>query len=111
MGKTHCMSEARIGAGIGSGDAIASGAAGLLALAATPTFAVMALWNGFSAGQADMLCMPMQSGFSLGGMTPMYLLMSAFHLAPWLKLIAKRRNGAPRHVRGTFGGPSPSICS
>jgi len=26
----------------------------------------------------------------LGGMVPMYLLMSAFHSAPWLKLIAGR---------------------
>jgi hypothetical protein len=29
----------------------------------------------------------------LGGMVPMYLLMSAFHLAPWLKLISRRRIG------------------
>jgi hypothetical protein len=28
-------------------------------------------------------------------MVPMYLLMSAFHSAPWLKLIAGRRSGAP----------------
>jgi hypothetical protein len=29
-------------------------------------------------------------------MVPMYLLMSAFHLAPWLKLVASQRNGARR---------------
>jgi hypothetical protein len=27
----------------------------------------------------------------LGGMVPMYLLMSAFHLPPWLKLMARYR--------------------
>jgi hypothetical protein len=26
----------------------------------------------------------------LAGMVPMYLLMSAFHLAPWLKLFSRR---------------------
>ncbi len=30
----------------------------------------------------------------LSGMIPMYLLMSLFHSAPWLKLIANRRAGA-----------------
>jgi hypothetical protein len=28
----------------------------------------------------------------VGGMVPMYLLMSVFHSAPWLKLIAGRRS-------------------
>jgi len=28
--------------------------------------------------------------FPLGGMVPMYLLMSVFHAAPWLKVIAGR---------------------
>jgi hypothetical protein len=27
----------------------------------------------------------------------MYLLMSAFHSVPWLKLISSRRSGAARH--------------
>ena len=36
----------------------------------------------------------------LGGMVPMYLLMSAFHLAPWLKLISGRRNIAGRSRSG-----------
>jgi hypothetical protein len=35
----------------------------------------------------------MAGAFPLAGMVPMYLLMSAFHLTPWLKLIAGRRSG------------------
>src|SRR5262245_53315323 len=31
-----------------------------LGLAAAPTFAIMALWNGLFSGQPDMLCMAMQ---------------------------------------------------
>jgi hypothetical protein len=40
-----------------------------------------------------MVCSAMQHGSPLGRMTPMYLLMSAFHSAPWLKLISSRRSG------------------
>jgi hypothetical protein len=29
-------------------------------MAAAPTLAIMALWNGFFSGQPDMLCMAMQ---------------------------------------------------
>ena len=67
----------------------ASGAAGWLGLAAAPTFALMALWTGFSGGQPDILCTSIGGASPLGGMTLMYLLMSAFHAAPWLKLIAR----------------------
>jgi hypothetical protein len=38
-------------------------------------------------GQADILC---AAAAPLSGMTAMYLLMSAFHLPPWLRLIASR---------------------
>ena len=41
-------------------------------------------------GPADMLCSA-GHGLSLGGMVPMYLLMSAFHSAAWLRLISGRR--------------------
>jgi hypothetical protein len=58
-----------------------------LALAASPTFAIMALLTGItSGGPAEALCAAAHIS-SLGGMTTMYLLMSAFHAAPWLKLI------------------------
>jgi hypothetical protein len=37
-------------------------------------------------GESGMDCMAAQS--PLAGMMPMYLLMSAFHLTPWLKLMS-----------------------
>jgi len=71
------------------------GAADWLGLAAAPTFALMALLTGiFGAGMPDMLCSATQQASPLGGMVPMYVLMSAFHSAPWLKLIAGRRSDA-----------------
>jgi hypothetical protein len=74
----------------------APGAAAWLGLAAAPTFALMALWTGFFSDQPDMLCMTMQGSSPMNGMPAMYLLMSAFHVAPWLRLIASRRSGAHR---------------
>jgi len=72
-------------------------APGLLSLAAAPTFAVMALLTGMQGGgMPDMLCSAAGNGLPLSGMSLMYLLMSAFHLGPWLKLIARRRSGAHR---------------
>ncbi|WP_412535289.1 hypothetical protein [Mesorhizobium sp. BAC0120] len=58
-----------------------------LGLAAAPTFATMALLTAASGG-AEMPCMTAQDASPLSGMVPMYLLMSAFHLAPWLKLVS-----------------------
>lgn len=83
------------GACAGSGKAAALGAADWLSLPAAPTFAIMALVTGvFGGGQQDSLCSLMQDVSPLSGMVPMYLLMSAFHLAPWLKLISSRRSDA-----------------
>ena len=71
------------------------GAAEWLALAAAPTFAFMALVTGVVGGDAPvMLCSAAPGGSPLTGMAPMYLLMSAFHATPWLKLIARRRPDA-----------------
>jgi hypothetical protein len=69
----------------------ASGAAAWLGLAAAPTFAAMALWTGLFSGRPDTLCIAMPGASPLGGMTAMYLLMSAFHIGPWLRLIAGLR--------------------
>jgi hypothetical protein len=76
------------------GDAAALGAAGWLGLAAAPTFAVMALLSCVTGGDADMMCSAAHAVSPLSGMVPMYALMSAFHLAPWLKLISRRRSVA-----------------
>ena len=73
------------------GNAAAFGAADWLCLAAAPTFAMMALLTGvLGAAASDMLCSAAQQALPLNGMALMYLLMSAFHLAPWLKLISGR---------------------
>jgi hypothetical protein len=66
----------------------ASAAAKWLRFAAAPTFAIMALLTGvLGGGPPDMLCAGAQDASALSGMVPMYVLMSAFHSAPWLKLI------------------------
>ena len=78
-----------------SRNAAALGAADWLCLAAAPTFAAMAVMTGIlGGGPSDMLCSAMRDASWLSGMIPMYLLMSAFHSAPWLKLVANRRGGA-----------------
>jgi hypothetical protein len=41
-----------------------------------------------------MMCSAAHDASPLSGMLPMYALMSAFHLAPWLKLISRRRRAA-----------------
>nr|WP_249789090.1 hypothetical protein [Bradyrhizobium sp. BRP19] len=67
-----------------------------LGLAATPTFAIMAVLTALpGGGPAEMLCGAGQ-GSLLGGMVPMYLLMSAFHAAAWLRLIAEWRGAVSR---------------
>lgn len=75
----------------------AIGAIDLLSLAGAPTFAVMALLTGgIDGGPPGMLCSATQHAFPLNGMVVMYLLMSAFHSAPWLRLFCNRRNAARR---------------
>ncbi len=98
MSSAHIVTEAPIGGGAGSGGTAAPGAGRWLALAAAPTFAIMALWSTLFSGHPDMLCMAMRGSSTMSGMTVMYLLMSVFHSSPWLKLIATRRNCAPRHA-------------
>ena len=66
----------------------------LLSLAAAPSFAIMALLTGIQdGGMPGMLCSAVHEASPLAGMLPMYLLMSAFHSAPWLRLITNRRGG------------------
>lgn len=65
-------------------------AADWLCLAAAPTFGIMALLTAVSGERPEMLCTVMQHASPLSGMSLMYLLMSAFHSAPWLRLICGR---------------------
>jgi hypothetical protein len=75
---------------------LAHGAADWIALAAAPTFAIMALLTGvLGSSPSTILCSAAQDASPLSGMVQMYLLMSAVHLAPWLKLISR--------PRGSFG--------
>jgi hypothetical protein len=62
-------------------------AAEWLSFAAAPTFGLMALLTAGADGA-------MHHVSPLSGMALMYLLMSAFHMAPWLKLISSRQGGA-----------------
>ena len=71
-------------------DLAMGGAAEWLHLAAAPSFAIMALLTGIlGEGQPDMLCSAAQHASPVSGMAAMYLLMSVFHAAPWLRLISR----------------------
>jgi hypothetical protein len=71
-----------------------AGADRWLSLAAAPTFAIMALLSATTSGGAlEEFCSSAGASW-LGGMIPMYLLMSAFHSTPWLKLLPRRQSGA-----------------
>lgn len=75
-------------------------AADWLGLAAAPTFAVMACVTA-AGGPPAALCSAMSGPLSVHGMAAMYVLMSLFHLPPWLKLAFKRPRGA--HMTTTKG--------
>jgi hypothetical protein len=81
---------------VGSLRAPAGDMAGWLGLAAAPTFAWMA---GISAaGSPDtMMCAAVPAFLPINDMALMYLLMSLFHLSPWLKFLSGRlhRRSAP----------------
>jgi hypothetical protein len=92
MSEAYCGGSASGAIRQESGHAAALGAADWLCLAAAPTFAIMALLTGVGGGPPDMLCAAAHEASPLSGMVPMYLLMSGFHSAPWLKLISSRRS-------------------
>jgi hypothetical protein len=67
-----------------------------LGFAAAPSFALMAVLTlAHESSPADILCSAAHGASPLGGMLPMYVLMSAFHAAPWLKLISRQRRRRP----------------
>ncbi|HYE43192.1 MAG TPA: hypothetical protein VEA15_07340 [Caulobacteraceae bacterium] len=62
-----------------------SAAAEWLALAAAPTFAAMALVTALAGGGPLATLCGSGGPWPFDGMVVMYLLMSAFHLSPWLR--------------------------
>ncbi|MGF7158843.1 hypothetical protein FHS85_000453 [Rhodoligotrophos appendicifer] len=62
-------------------------AAKALGLAASPTFAVMALLTAMlPSGSSQVIC-SIEEASMAHGMVIMYLLMTAFHASPWLTMI------------------------
>jgi hypothetical protein len=55
----------------------------------SPSMALLTAVPG--GGPLDMLCTATPGASPFSGMVLMYGLMSAFHLGPWLRLIASRR--------------------
>ena len=72
---------------------IARVAADWLGLAAAPAFAMMALTTVSLSGGMEPLCSATPFGSLMSGMVPMYLMMSAVHVSPWLRLITSARGG------------------
>ena len=67
-------------------------AAGSLTLAASPAFALMA-WLAATDAPAIALCSSASGMLPIDGMGAMYVLMSLFHLSPWLNLAFGRSRG------------------
>ncbi len=77
-------------AGIGDWLDVVNLMANWLSFAAAPTFAIMALLMSIlGGGPLEALCSSAHGSSPLTGMVPMYLLMSTFHAAPWLKYFMK----------------------
>lgn len=55
-----------------------------LTLAAAPVFAIMAIATMLDAHDAPSGLCGSSAGFDVGGMLPMYVLMTIVHLPPWL---------------------------
>jgi hypothetical protein len=75
----------------------ASAVAEWLSLAAAPTLTIMALLTVVLDKSLPNAFCAAAGSFWPGGMAPMYLLMAAFHLVPWLRLISRRGIGV-RHL-------------
>ena len=91
MSEAYHANPTGSGSGRDDGAPVARAAADWLSLAAAPTFAVMAFMTA-TGGQPQWLCATAHLGSPLSEMVPMYLMMSAFHTAPWLRLISGRRS-------------------
>ena len=87
----------------------ASTAAKWLSFAAAPTFAIMAMLTVVNDNSLPTTFCMAAGGSWPGGMAPMYFLMAAFHLAPWLRLFS-RQGSAARNAEGAtlFAGVNRS---
>jgi hypothetical protein len=96
MSETHTRRRADIAICSEGGPEARLRAGDCLCLAATPIFGIMTLLSVIASGSApDVLCSAAQHISWLGGMAPMYALMSAFHAAPWLRLMGGRGDAQP----------------
>jgi hypothetical protein len=88
---------------------IAFAVAKWLRFAAAPTFTIMALLTVVLDNRLPNTFCTATGSLWPGGMAPMYLLMAASHLVPWLRLISRRGN-ATRHAQfGTSGTLLPDL--
>lgn len=60
---------------------------GAIGLAAAPTFAAMALLSGLYQDELAAICSGGSGALPLTGMVWMYILMSVFHVGPWLRVL------------------------
>jgi hypothetical protein len=81
------MSAISIGGG-SDGAGVACIVGDWLGLMAAPAFAMMALITVCLGGGMEPLCSA--EGSLMSGMAPMYLMMSALHVGPWLRLTTSR---------------------
>lgn len=75
----------------GGATSFGTAASDWLSFAATPSLAFMALLAACTGGPPDILCSAAAGPSLLRGMVPMYVIMSALHCGPWVRLIARRR--------------------
>lgn len=78
------------------------GAVCWLGIAASPTFALMA-WISARDGPQNMMCSSPLDLTPIGSMAWMYLLMSLFHVSPWLKLALGRPRPLIHHATHAEG--------
>ncbi|KKB10627.1 hypothetical protein VE25_16935 [Devosia geojensis] len=80
----------------------AAAVSGWLALAATPTFALLG-WMSAVGSPGMAMCSAASAFMPISDMALMYLLMSLFHLSPWLKLVSARSPHSNAPITRTEG--------
>jgi len=77
-------------------------AVGPLGLTAAPTFALMA-WISAVGSPGMTMCSATSTFAPINEMALMYVLMSLFHLSPWMKLLSARSRHPNTHVTQAEG--------